>query len=91
MAEVIGRAIVAAHEAFGMCCMEIPNSVKRADRMRGNGICECHRVPQLPSYGEGCGKRIGVGKSLFRTRQPGWTDRAATLENCTCLVQTCSG
>lgn len=68
---------------------EFPNSVKRAARERAAGICECHRVPQLPTFGKSCGCKLGPGNTFFEHVNPDGLTGDPVLENCCALCKTC--
>lgn len=68
---------------------EFPNSVKRAARERAGGICECHRVPQLPTFRKGCGCSLGPGNTFYEHIDPDGLCGEPSLENAAVLVKTC--
>lgn len=68
---------------------EFPTSVKRDALNRSGGLCECHRVPQLPTFGKGCGRPLGIGNTFFEHIVCDNLDGEPTLENCAALVKTC--
>jgi len=68
---------------------EFPNSVKRAARDRAAGVCECHRVPQLPTFCKGCGCKLGPGNIFYEHIDPDGLCGEPSLLNCAVLVKTC--
>lgn len=68
---------------------EFPTSVKREALRRSGGFCECARVSQLPTFGTGCGQRLGIGNTFFEHIVCDNLDGEPTLENCAALVKTC--
>lgn len=68
---------------------EFPTSVKRDALNRSGGLCECHCVPQLPTYGKGCNRPLGIGNTFFEHIICDGLDGEPTLENCAALVKTC--
>lgn len=68
---------------------EFPSRVKRAAFKRANGICECHRVWQLPTFGTGCGRPLGQGNQFYEHIDCDALQGANDLRNCALLVKTC--
>jgi hypothetical protein len=68
---------------------EFPSAVKRAMLDRSGGKCECHRVPQLPTYGVGCGVLLGPGNTFHEHIIPDALGGPNTAENGACLTKTC--
>lgn len=56
---------------------------------RSGGVCECHRVPQLPTSGFGCGVSLNVGSTFYEhivCRELGGDN---SVDNCAVLTRTC--
>jgi hypothetical protein len=68
---------------------EFPSPVKREMLDRSGGKCECHRVPQLPTYGVGCGVLLGPGNTFHEHIIPDALDGPNTAEFGACLCKTC--
>lgn len=68
---------------------EFPTSVKREAYDRSNGICECHRVWCLPTYGKGCGVALGEGNTFYEHIDPDAISKRNDMENCATLCKTC--
>lgn len=68
---------------------EFPSSVKRAAYERSQGICECHRVPSLPTYRTGCGCVLGAGNTYYEHVHPDGAGGDNDLNNCAVLTKTC--
>lgn len=62
---------------------------KRLALARSKGICECHLVSQLPTFGKGCGQPLGIGNTFFEHIICDGLDGEPTIENCAALVKTC--
>lgn len=62
---------------------------KRLALARSNGVCECHRVPQLATFGIGCGRALGIGNVYFEHIICDALDGDPTIENCAALTKTC--
>lgn len=56
---------------------------------RSNGICECHRVWQLPTYRTGCGVRLSPGNVFYEHIEPDRLGGLNDLDNCAALTKTC--
>ena len=67
---------------------EFSKETKRLAFARSNGVCECHRIPEL-GRPEGCGVYLRVGhinyEHVFQDALGGDND----LENCAVLVRNC--
>lgn len=68
---------------------EFPKSVRREAFRRSNRICECHRVPSLPTYRIGCGRPLGAGNTFYEHIHPDGAGGEPTLSNCAALTKTC--
>jgi len=68
---------------------EFPASVKREAIERSGGICECHLVPQLPTFGIGCSCALGVSNTFFEHITPCELGGNNSIENIGVLVRTC--
>jgi hypothetical protein len=69
---------------------DFPNPVKREMADRSGGICECHRVPQLPTYKVGgCGSLLGPGNTFYEHVIPHEIGGPSTADNGAVLVKTC--
>ncbi len=66
-----------------------PSPVKREMLDRSGGKCECHRVPQLPTYGIGCGSLLGPGNTFHEHIIPVELKGPSTAANGACLCKTC--
>lgn len=62
---------------------------KRLALARSGGFCECARVPQLPTFGKGCGQRLGEGNTFHEHIICDGLDGDNTIDNCAALVKTC--
>lgn len=58
---------------------------------RSKGICECHRVPQLPTFKVGCGRPLGGGNTFFEHITPDAIGGSNDIDNCAALTKTCWG
>lgn len=56
---------------------------------RSGGICECHRVWQLPTYRTGCGVRLSSGNCFYEHIEPDRLGGLNDLDNCAALSKTC--
>ncbi len=63
--------------------------VKRHILDRSGGICECHLVPQLPTFGVGCGALLGPGNTFLEHIIPRELGGRDNLDNGAALVKTC--
>lgn len=68
---------------------EFTNATKRAAHERSGGVCECHRVRQLPGYGEGCGVRLSEGNTFYEHIEQDYFTSDNSLDNCAVLSRTC--
>lgn len=66
-----------------------PNPIKRQAYERSQGICECHRVWQLPTYGKGCGVKLSSGNVFYEHIEPDRLGGVNDLDNCAALTKTC--
>ncbi len=66
-----------------------PDPVKRELLDRSGGICECHLVPQLPTFGVGCGALLGPGNTFLEHIVPRELGGRDDLSNGAALVKTC--
>lgn len=62
---------------------------KRQAYDRSGGICECHRVWQLPTYRSGCGVKLGAGNVFYEHIEPDKLGGLNDLSNCAALCRTC--
>lgn len=62
---------------------------KRLALARSGGICECHRVPQLPAFGTGCGRPLSEGNTFYEHVIPDNLDGGNAIDNCAALCRTC--
>lgn len=69
--------------------LEFPIGIKREALRRSAGICECHRVPQIPTFRIGCGVRLGPGNTFFEHVTPDALRPDNSLANCAALCKTC--
>lgn len=56
---------------------------------RSKGICECHRVWQLPTYDKGCGVALGPGNIFYEHINCDAISGDNSFDNCAVLVKTC--
>ena len=63
--------------------------IKRDILDRSGGLCECHLVPQLPTFGVGCGSHLGPGNTFLEHIVPRELGGGDTLSNGAALVKTC--
>lgn len=68
---------------------EFTAATKRDAFERSGGICECHRVWQLPTCGTGCGGKLTIGNTFYEHIDPDALNGANDLDNCAVLVRTC--
>lgn len=68
---------------------EFTAETKRQAYARSGGVCECHRVRQLPTYGTGCGVRLSEGNTFYEHIEQDYFTSDNSLENCAVLVRTC--
>jgi 5-methylcytosine-specific restriction protein A len=68
---------------------EFSVAIKREAFDRSGGICECHRVWQLPSYRTGCGNPLSDGNTFYEHIEPDHLGGSPTLDNCAVLTKTC--
>lgn len=68
---------------------EFPASVQREALERSHGACECYLVPQLPTFGTGCGCALGPGNTFFEHITPCELGGNNSIENAAVLVKTC--
>src|SRR5262249_2890230 len=68
---------------------EFSDKVKDAAIDRSGGICECHLVPQLPTFGIGCGVKLGPGNTFIEHITPRELSRDDSLNNAAALCKTC--
>jgi hypothetical protein len=68
---------------------EFSNEVRRQAFARSGDICECARVPSLPTYGTGCGVALVTGAISYEHIVCDALEGEPTLENCACLTKTC--
>lgn len=64
-------------------------ATQRAAHARSNGICECHRVWQLPTYKTGCGVKLSPGNIFYEHIEPDRLGGLNDLDNCAALSKTC--
>jgi hypothetical protein len=69
---------------------DFPDKVKDAALDRSGGICECHRVPQLPTYKiGGCGCLLGPGNTFIEHIVPRELGGGNDISNAAALSKTC--
>jgi hypothetical protein len=68
---------------------EFSSATKREAYARSDGICECHRVRQLPTYGTGCGCSLGEGNTFYEHIDQDALGGRNDIDNCAVLVRTC--
>jgi hypothetical protein len=68
---------------------EFTSETKRQAYERSGGICECHRVPWLPTFGRGCGCALGPGNVFYEHIIPDNIGGDNSLDNCAVLCKTC--
>lgn len=68
---------------------EFPTHVKREAYERSGGICECHLVRQLPTYGEGCGLALGPGNTFYEHIDPDALGGLNDITNAAVLCKIC--
>lgn len=56
---------------------------------RSGGVCECHRVWQLPTYRLGCGVKLSSGNCFYEHIEPDRLGGLSDLDNCAALSKTC--
>lgn len=49
---------------------DFSKATKRLAYERSQGICECHRVWQLPTYRTGCGVKLSPGNCFYEHIEP---------------------
>jgi hypothetical protein len=62
---------------------------RRLALARSKGICECHLVPQLPTFGIGCGVTLSIGNIYFEHIVCDALDGDNGIDNCAALSKTC--
>jgi 5-methylcytosine-specific restriction enzyme A len=62
---------------------------KRQAFGRSGGVCECHRVWQLPTYRSGCGAKLTGGNIFYEHIAPDRLGGLNDLSNCAVLCKTC--
>ena len=68
---------------------EFSVDTKRQAYRRSGGVCECHRVWQLPTYRTGCGGKLSSGNIFYEHITPDRLDGLNNLDNCAALSKTC--
>jgi hypothetical protein len=68
---------------------EFTSETKRQAYERSGEICECHRVPWLPTFGKGCGCALGPGNVFYEHIIPDNIGGDNSLDNCAVLCKTC--
>lgn len=68
---------------------EFTTQTKREAYARSGGLCECHRVPQLPTFGVGCGVKLGEGNTFYEHIHQDYFTSDNSLDNCGVLSRTC--
>lgn len=68
--------------------LEFTNPTKRAAFRRANGICECHRVPQL-NRPQGCGLPLGAGNTFYEHITQAGIKDDNDISNCAVLTKSC--
>lgn len=69
--------------------LEFSTKTKRLAYERSGGVCECHRVWQLPTSGKGCGRALSHGDTFYEHIDPDALQGRNDLDNCAVLVKTC--
>jgi hypothetical protein len=69
--------------------LEFTDATKRQAYERSGGICECHRVWQLPTSGTGCGRALSHGNQFYEHVDCDALGGLNDLDNCAVLVRTC--
>lgn len=64
-------------------------ATKREAFERSSGVCECHRVWQLPTYRSGCGASLSPGNVFFEHIEPDRLGGLNDLSNAAALCKTC--
>lgn len=68
---------------------DFSKATKRLAYERSQGICECHRVWQLPTYRTGCGVKLSPGNCFYEHIEPDRLGGLNDLDNCAALSKTC--
>jgi len=68
---------------------EFDTATKRAAYERSKGICECHLVWCLPTFGKGCGVALGEGNTFYEHIDPDAISKRNDLANAAVLCKTC--
>lgn len=68
---------------------EFSPDTRRQALIRSKGFCECHRVPQLPTFGVGCGVKLSIGNIYFEHIVCDALDGDNSIDNCAALTKTC--
>jgi hypothetical protein len=64
--------------------------VKREAWERAQGICECHRLVNVPGLvAGGCNQPLGPGNTFYEHIRIDWIRPDNSLENCAVLTKTC--
>lgn len=69
--------------------LEFTSKTKDAALKRSQGFCECHRVPTLPTFGKGCGQRLGPANTFYEHINQAFIADDNSLDNCAAIVRTC--
>jgi hypothetical protein len=69
--------------------LEFTTATQREALARSKGVCECHRVPQLATYGIGCDVPLGPGNTFFEHIVPCELGGDNDIDNCAALSRTC--
>lgn len=65
--------------------LEFTAQTKRDAYKRSNGICECHRIPQMVR----CGQPLTSGNIFYEHINPDAIRKDNSLDNCAALTKTC--
>jgi hypothetical protein len=68
---------------------DFTDRTKRRILDRSQGACECHRVPQLPTFGVGCGQLLGPGNTFLEHIVPKELGGGSDEDNGAALTKTC--
>lgn len=69
---------------------EFTKATKREARDRSGGICECHRLVNVPGLVPGgCGQPLVAGETFYEHANPTFISSDNSLANCAALTKTC--
>lgn len=70
--------------------LEFTKQTRRDAHDRSGGICECHRLMNVPGLVPGgCGQPLVAGQIFFEHVNPDWICKDNSLDNCATLTKTC--